>query len=61
MAFVVVATFAGGLEAFLFFPPAGVTGTLIAYGGDGTKLAEATICPVTSVAGTCAGEVTQLA
>ena len=50
-----------GVQAFLFFPPNGTDGTLIAYSKDGMELASAQICKYSQVSGGCGGVVKQLA
>ena len=53
-----------GVQAYLFFPPDGATGTLTAFAADGTKLARGPICVANGISGgggECGGPAEQLA
>jgi hypothetical protein len=52
-----------GIQAYLFFPPEGATGTLTAFSAGGTPLARAPICVANGVSGgggDCGGPADQL-
>jgi hypothetical protein len=50
-----------GIRPFLFFPPAGPSGTVVALSDDGTELARAPMCVNEGVSGGCHVPVRQLA
>jgi hypothetical protein len=50
-----------GIRPFLFFPPAGLSGTVVAFSDDGTELARAPMCVNEGASGGCHVPVRQLA
>jgi hypothetical protein len=49
-----------GIRPFLFFPPAGLNGTVVALSEDGTELARAPMCVNEGASGSCHAAVRQL-
>jgi hypothetical protein len=49
-----------GIRPFLFFPPAGLSGTVVALAEDGTELASAPMCVNEGTSGSCHAAVRQL-